>query len=108
VPSPQVTDLALVISDEPGRLVVSVRGEVDLYTGPALHATLVDLVAGGASRLVIDARHISFLDSSGLSSLLDVASALADVGGRLELRAPTKPVLRVLELAGDVPGLNLA
>src|SRR5207253_753431 len=52
--------------------VVSLGGEVDLYTAPELKQELHRLVGEGASRLVIDMSETTFIDSTTLGVLLSV------------------------------------
>jgi anti-sigma B factor antagonist len=78
--------------------VVHVRGEVDLATSPAL----ADALAGITTRegpVVVDLTEVGFLDSSGLSVLLQARERLA-AGSGLRL-VVTKPALqRVLAVTG--------
>jgi anti-sigma B factor antagonist len=51
--------------------VVAVRGELDAATGPSLSAAVSALTTDGLSGVVVDLDHVSFVDSKGLSSLLE-------------------------------------
>lgn len=58
--------------DALGNAVVSLRGELDVYTvRPFQEAT--DHLQVGAGRLTIDLTGLSFIDSSGLSALVRLA-----------------------------------
>ena len=50
--------------------VVSLRGEIDVYTAPRLRQALIDLVEGGAKDIVVDMDRVDFLDSTGLGVLV--------------------------------------
>lgn len=79
-----------------GAEVLTVRGELDIATAP----TLADAAAKAtADRLVIDLSGTSFLDSTGLRTLI----GLAKEGGRdISLVCPSdnRAVLLVLDLSG--------
>jgi anti-anti-sigma factor len=62
-------------------LVVGVDGELDLLTAQELHACLV---RPRRNHLVLDLSRVTFLDSSGLCVLIEVAAA-SDVHGTLHL-----------------------
>ncbi|MBA2281129.1 MAG: anti-sigma factor antagonist [Acidimicrobiia bacterium] len=79
--------------------VVSVRGEIDLLTAPALEALLDSLVDGGHSDVVLDARQVSFIDASGLGVIASAALRLRPAGGVLSVRSPSAIVRRVLDIA---------
>lgn len=52
---------------------------------------------GAGPRVVLDLRHVGFLDSSGLGALVAVRQLLGDAR-KLELAALTPPVARVMRL----------
>jgi anti-anti-sigma factor len=90
------------------RDVVVVVGELDGATVPRLHALVGSLVTSGARDVVLDLRHMTFVDSSGLGGMLGARQLLEDLGGSLVLRAPTTTARKVLAMAGleDVFGLE--
>jgi anti-anti-sigma factor len=90
------------------RDVVVVTGELDGATVPRLHELVTTLVTGGSRDVVLDLRHMTFVDSSGLGGMLGARQLLEDLGGSLVLRAPTTTARKVLAMAGleDVFGLE--
>ncbi|WP_268644894.1 STAS domain-containing protein [Nocardiopsis sp. EMB25] len=80
--------------------VVTVGGEIDLYTAPQLRSGLLEALEGGARRLVIDMSRTEFCDSTGISVLLSAMKRSRDKGGDLELVAPKAAVVKVLEVTG--------
>ncbi len=80
--------------------VVTVGGEVDLYTAPQLRDELVGALEDGARRLVIDMSRVEFCDSTGISVLLSAMKRSRDNEGDLELVAPKPAVTKVLEVTG--------
>ncbi|MFD4555599.1 STAS domain-containing protein [Streptomyces sp. NPDC058469] len=82
-----------------GTLVVAVAGEIDQETGGSLREVL-ELPEDVAPRVVIDLRHVTFMDSSGINILIAVHTRLAEAGGWLRLAGAAPPVLRVIQLVG--------
>jgi anti-sigma B factor antagonist len=80
--------------------VVSVKGEVDLYTAPGLKDRLADLVSGGRTRLAVDLGGVEFMDSTGLGVLIGGLKRCKEAGGSLALVAPREPVIKVLSITG--------
>lgn len=80
--------------------VVTVGGEIDLYTAPQLRNELVEALEAGARRLVIDMSRAGFCDSTGISVLLSAMKRSRDRGGDLELVAPGTAVMKVLQVTG--------
>lgn len=53
-----------------GCAVVAVRGELDIATAPELMAALEEAAAMGTGRVVVSLLDTSFIDSTGLTTLL--------------------------------------
>jgi anti-sigma B factor antagonist len=82
------------------RAIVEVVGELDAHSAPALDEELARLTGAAVNDVVLDLSETSFLDSFGLRALLAAQREVADRGGRLSLRTPSKPVQRLLDIAG--------
>lgn len=80
--------------------MVTVGGEIDLYTAPQLRNELIESLEAGARRLVIDMSRAEFCDSTGISVLLSAMKRSRDRGGDLELVAPKPAVMKVLQVTG--------
>ncbi|WP_233148049.1 MULTISPECIES: STAS domain-containing protein [unclassified Mycobacterium] len=61
--------ITTLVADHDGVSVVSVSGEIDLVTAPALEQAITAVVADGPSALVIDLSAVEFLGSVGLKIL---------------------------------------
>jgi anti-sigma B factor antagonist len=91
-----------VETDDAGeRLVVLVRGELDLATAPALEEVVLPVLKGGGS-VVLDLRPLDFMDSTGVRVIVAAHVAAGESGGALALvrTDPAGPVGRVLEISG--------
>jgi anti-sigma B factor antagonist len=82
------------------RAVLSLEGEMDLATSPALRQHLLDLRDDGVSQVVVDLSELQFIDSTGLGALVAAVKRYREHGGDIVLRKPTASVGRVLEIAG--------
>jgi len=78
--------------------VVGVAGELDVASAPALRDTLLGLLNRGATSLVVDLRGVSFMDSTGVGSLLRIHHRQSLLGGSVHFIADQPSVLRVLDL----------
>ena len=78
--------------------VVGVTGELDCASAPALRDRLLALVNRGAPSLVVDLRGVTFIDSTGVGSLLRIHHRQGLVGGTVHFVADQPAVLRVLDL----------
>jgi anti-sigma B factor antagonist len=80
--------------------VVTLTGEVDLYTSPALEQALDGAVGLGGTSVALDLAKVSFVDSTVLETLLRYHERLFDLGGRLVLVTDDRRVLRTFEITG--------
>ena len=91
-----------------GHVVVEVTGEIDVATAPALRDRLLALLNRGAPDLVVDLRGVTFLDSTGVGSLLRVYHRQSLLGGALHFVADQSAVLRVFDLMQLTQRLHVA
>jgi anti-sigma B factor antagonist len=91
--------------DARGRVVVTVRGEVDAYTAPLLEACLDGQVARRKVRtVVVDLEQVGFLGATGIAVLLRARRRCLARGARLLVRSGgQRRVLQPLELTGLAP-----
>jgi anti-anti-sigma factor len=79
--------------------VVGVTGELDVASAPALRDTLLALLnRGDGASLVVDLRGVTFIDSTGVGSLLRIHHRQSLLGGVVHFVADQPAVLRVLDL----------
>jgi anti-sigma B factor antagonist len=82
-------------------VTVALEGELDLSTAGALTEVLEGVVARPTVvRVVVDLERVSFLDSSGIKSLLTAAHAASVVGCKFVARNPNPTVGRVFAICG--------
>jgi anti-sigma B factor antagonist len=84
----------------PSTYVVSVTGEVDSFTSPALEQELEWVLGDGGSNAVVDLAEVGFIDSSALRVLLNALPRFSRRGGKLILVSDDRRVLRTLEITG--------
>jgi anti-sigma B factor antagonist len=82
--------------------IVTVVGEIDLYTAPRLHGELAAVVAGAApsSRVTVDMSRVDFCDSTGMNVLLTSLRQANERGVEFELAAPRPAVKKILQVTG--------
>ncbi len=93
-------DLGLDVAERNGFSVLSVRGEVDVYTAPKFRERLIELVSEGKHRIVVDLEGVDFLDSTGLGVLVGGLKRLRSHNGDLLLVCTQSRILKVFEITG--------
>src|SRR5919204_4355004 len=93
-------DLELETSKHDRQTVLTVRGEVDVYTAPRLRQAIVDLVDGGSVNIVVDMEKVDFLDSTGLGVLVEGLKRVRTRGGELSVVVTQDKIIKIFEITG--------
>ncbi len=79
---------------------VNVWGELDQATAPELRRALDQVNGAGNSSVFVDLSDCEFIDSTGLSLLVEVQRELAEANRGFAVCCPRAEVRRLLELTG--------
>lgn len=83
-----------------GKLTVLPRGEIDIATAPQLAERLSALEEAGTPT-ALDLSGVSFMDSSGIATLLRAVNRARENGWEFQVDTNTQPqVERVIQLSG--------
>ncbi|MEG3613936.1 MULTISPECIES: STAS domain-containing protein [Isoptericola] len=86
--------------DENGTLL-TLWGEVDAALRESASDAMASVAARpGAAPIVLDARDVSFIDSSGVAFVLQIYMFGQEMGAPVQLLAPSEAVTEVLEMVG--------
>ncbi len=97
---PDPTRLDIRTSPSPRGCTVSVRGDVDATTAPALRARLLEVLRGDVD-VDLDLRDVTFLDSAGLTALVVAHQEASSTGRALRMHCGrSRAVVRPLEITG--------
>jgi anti-sigma B factor antagonist len=94
---------AMRCEDKDGIQIVSVSGEVDLYSAHRLRELIwraKEQAGDDPQRVVVDLSEVEFIDTAGLEVLLEEWNATRQFDGRLCLVAQQGPIRRLLEVTG--------
>jgi anti-sigma B factor antagonist len=78
--------------------VVTVAGEVDIFTAPRLRDVLVERIEAGHVHLVVDVEKVTFLDSAALAVLIGAWWRVRDHGGHLALAGAPGPIREIFHV----------
>ena len=96
--APRPAPLDVRVEKHQGAPVVHVRGELDLSTCEQVETALAQAEGANPPTLVLDLSGVSFMDSTGVRTLLQADSRARRDGRRLLLIAPPEPAARVLRV----------
>ncbi|MGH7163599.1 MAG: STAS domain-containing protein [Planctomycetota bacterium] len=80
-------------------VLLEVTGSVDIYSSPVLRGELKAALEKRSPRIVVDLRAVTFVDSSGLATLIEALQRVNEYQGKLFLCNLAPAVLGVFQLA---------
>jgi anti-sigma B factor antagonist len=80
--------------------VISLTGEVDLYTAPEFKQQLLDVISEGGMDVVVDFSDTTFIDSTTLGVLVGGVKRLRAQEGRLSLVCSDRNITKIFEITG--------
>ena len=86
------------LSDE--QYVISLAGEVDLYTAPEFKQQLLEVIGQGGKEVVVDFSDTTFIDSTTLGVLVGGVKRLRTNDGQLTLVCSDRNITKIFEITG--------
>jgi anti-sigma B factor antagonist len=83
-----------------GLLALTVAGELDQGTAPELRGALAEALGNGPGGVLVDLSDCGFIDSTGLSLLVEAKRRLSEDDRAFGVCCPDDDVRRLLELTG--------
>src|SRR5215211_2767466 len=86
------------LSDE--QYVISLAGEVDLYTAPEFKQQLLEVIEQGGRDVIVDLTNTTFIDSTTLGVLVGGVKRLRTNDGQLSLVCSDRNITKIFEITG--------
>jgi anti-sigma B factor antagonist len=80
--------------------VISLSGEVDLYTAPEFKQQLLEVIGQGGKEVIVDFTNTTFIDSTTLGVLVGGVKRLRTNEGRLSLVCSDRNITKIFEITG--------
>lgn len=91
-------ELTVESAEQAGWTVLSLTGDLDVYTAPRLKEAIAKSVDDGAKQLALDLSEVRFLDSTGLAVIVGGLKRAKENDGALILVAPNEQIRRILTI----------
>ena len=95
-----LVDLKLGHYSKDGIEVVTVEGEIDIYTAGRLRELLIDLASKNNYQLIVNLEKVGFLDSTGLGVLVGGLKRVRPHDGSLDLVCTQERILKIFKITG--------
>jgi anti-sigma B factor antagonist len=80
--------------------VISLAGEVDLYTAPEFKQQLLEVIGQGGKQVIVDFSNTTFIDSTTLGVLVGGVKRLRTNEGQLALVCSDRNITKIFEITG--------
>jgi anti-sigma B factor antagonist len=80
--------------------VISLAGEVDLYTAPEFKQQLLEVIGQGGKQVIVDFSDTTFIDSTTLGVLVGGVKRLRTNDGQLALVCSDRNITKIFEITG--------
>ena len=80
--------------------VISLSGEVDLYTAPEFKQQLLEVIGQGGKEVIVDFTDTTFIDSTTLGVLVGGVKRLRSNDGQLALVCSDRNITKIFEITG--------
>jgi anti-sigma B factor antagonist len=92
-------ELDIETVERDGASLITVTGDVDLYTSPRMRAAVMKAIPQAKGPVAVDLRAVAYMDSSGVATLIEGLRAANQKNVTFVLLAPSPPVMKVLQLS---------
>ncbi len=79
-------------------VTVAIEGEVDLNSSPQLRKAFNDLIDKGSSKIIVNFAKVTYIDSSGLATLIEMMQRLKKDQGRMCLVQMSDKIKSLFEI----------
>lgn len=90
--------ISIETKNEEDLCILTVKGRLGITTENSLRQRVADLVEQSQVHIILDFTGITFMDSSGMSSVLSAMRSVSENQGRICLVCDTRHILRVLRI----------
>jgi anti-sigma B factor antagonist len=78
--------------------VCRVEGEININTSPELRKAFDGFINANALKILMDFNSVSYIDSSGLATIIELLQRLRKIGGKFRICSMNQKVKNVFEV----------
>lgn len=79
--------------------VLKIKGDVDLYSSPQVRKKILTLLSKASKNLIVDLKEVTYMDSSGVATLVEALQLTNRKNGKLRLCNLGPTICDVFELS---------
>jgi len=86
-------------ASQPKTGILALEGDIDLHRSPEVKETLEPLIAQKVPRILLDFSAVTYIDSSGLATMIETLQRIQSYGGKFAMFGLRESVRTVFEIA---------
>lgn len=79
-------------------LICALEGEVDLNNSPQLRKAFEEIIKRDEKKVLVEFSRVSYIDSSGLATLIEMFQRLKKIGGRMRFSGMNQKIKNTFEI----------
>lgn len=91
--------MEIAVKDCKGGKTIELSGEVDLYSSPELRKKIMGFVNKKEKEILVDFSGVSYIDSSGIATLVEALKGMMVYEGRLILIGLKEDIMEIFTFA---------
>jgi anti-sigma B factor antagonist len=91
--------LELEVDKKENYSILKIKGDVDLYSSPQVRKQIIPLVSKKNANLLVNFAEVTYMDSSGVATLVEALQLTTRNGGKLRLFNLGQSIKDVFELS---------
>jgi len=90
--------MAVRIESKKDLTVCHIDGEIDINSSPAVKKSFDKLISQKTPKIVINLSKVTYVDSSGLATLVEILKNMKSYGGRMRLASMSPKIKSLFEI----------
>lgn len=86
------------VQEQEGVSIFRIVGDIDVNTSPEVKRSFDELIKQKKDKIVVNLKEVSYVDSSGLATLVEILKNLRTYGGKLKLTNLSSKVMGLFEI----------
>ncbi len=93
-------NLKINVNEENSQAIMTLKGEIDIYTATQLKDELNDLVSEQKNEVIVDLKDVTYMDSTGLGTFVSALKHAEKAESTLRLIRANDRLYRLFEVTG--------
>lgn len=93
-------NLTINIEEQNKQAIMTLKGEIDVYTAPKLKEQLNELVGESEADVLVDLKDVTYMDSTGLGTFVSGLKHAKESGTTLKLIRANERLYRLFKVTG--------